>query len=437
MVFKMKNFLKDESIDRKEGKYSVNKTAGAFIIFVLLFTLFCVKPLERKIILIKNSYVKNICAHLIKPVHDISVYFKIYNFFPRARNAVLDFTKLNERLEWENFYYGYDENEFDKSLNADIFLKDFFQNIDFENELSLKTEKGHGRKGYLSASGESIKKGRKEKDIEKDEPVTEENGNTETPPEKQQDKKSKPAEHKTERKKQTPPPQKKLRPAVKKAEYTAKRPFRILMFGDSQMRSLAGGLQKLTSGQKAIQITEISVHSSGFVRGDYYNWNKKLESIFAGSKEKPYDAVAFILGMNDYQNFYSNGKILAKESSEWEEKYKEKIEKLLNIVLSNSKKVYWFGMPVVRKPVYNEDLEYIDKVQKAVSDVHPDGNLVRFSLRNIAPGRGAPYTDTVKTQNGKHIKLMRDDGIHFTISGGEYLMQSFLKTLYNDWSIER
>jgi len=218
--------------------------------------------------------------------------------------------------------------------------------------------------------------------------------------------------------------------------YDERNPFHLLMVGDSQMYSIANGLKKLTAGQDSIEITDISIHSSGFIRGDYYNWEKKLENIF---KEKPnyYHAVVILLGMNDYQDIYNNNNtVLVRETPQWEEKYRDKIVRVMNLLLLNSKKVYWLGMPIVRRASYNDDLRYIDKLQDDIAREYNHIGLKRIPLSGIAPGEGVPYTDTVQKKDGTIIRLMKTDGVHYTIAGGQYVMEEFLKELYSEWYIK-
>ena len=209
------------------------------------------------------------------------------------------------------------------------------------------------------------------------------------------------------------------------------------MIGDSQMHSIAAGFLRLTGQNSSIRVKEISVHSSGFIRSDYYNWPKKLKNVFAESKNEPYDIAVIFLGMNDYQNFYAdNGKVLVKETEDWESAYRDKIKTHLDILSANTKKVYWLGMPIVRNKIYNAQLLYIEDLHKKIALEYSETMLQKISLSSIVPGDGVPYSDTVKTSDGKKINLMKDDGHHYTVSGGEYVMKPFLELLYKDWDLE-
>ena len=141
--------------------------------------------------------------------------------------------------------------------------------------------------------------------------------------------------------------------------------------------------------------------------------------------------------MNDYQNFYAdNGKVLVKETEDWESAYRDKIKTHLDILSANTKKVYWLGMPIVRNKIYNAQLLYIEDLHKKIALEYSETMLQKISLSSIVPGDGVPYSDTVKTSDGKKISLMKDDGHHYTVSGGEYVMKPFLELLYKDWDLE-
>jgi len=85
-------------------------------------------------------------------------------------------------------------------------------------------------------------------------------------------------------------------------------------------------------------------------------------------KNEPYDIAVIFLGMNDYQNFYAdNGKVLVKETEDWESAYRDKIKTHLDILSANTKKVYWLGMPIVRNKIYNAQLLYIEDLHKKIA----------------------------------------------------------------------
>ena len=379
-----------ESVKKEKGSYSVNKTMLGFLLFTLLFVFISSSDLYVKSSHVENVYMRAILTSILKPIDSLARRTGVTNLFNTTRQKLLELAKLNNELEWEEFYYTSTEDELAKETNE----------ADVKNEMRVK-----GRAKPLE-----------KKVLEEVSPIVLEEDEAEE----------------LEESKEVQNEEEEISPYV----YDESRPFHLLMIGDSQMYSIANGLKKLTEENKSIEITDIAIHSSGFVRGDYYNWEKKLENVFKEKETGYYHASVILLGMNDYQDIYTPSSLLLRETKEWEEKYKERIMKVLNVLLLNTKKVYWLGLPLVRRAAYNDDLRYIDKIQEGVAVDYELSNLVRISLASIAPGDGVPYTDTIQKEDGTIIRLMKGDGIHYTSQGGQYVMEGFLKDLYTTWFIK-
>lgn len=424
--------------DKKSIFYSANKALSFFLLCIFLFMLLLGKSLDDFSSKIKNPYAADVFKTAVKPVSELSQKLKLDNLIPSARSFFLHYAGLEGLSDWDSFYYMDSAelihrerllalenlgNVIDKSqsdvLPAESKPEDVAAVKKMVDELEAKLENINTVLDRLKdieqarvAELEKIRLTQKMLELRKEDifetAVKEGESNVE----------------------QAEAPKKVY-------TYNTERPLRILMIGDSQMHSIAAGFLRLTGQNSSIRVKEISVHSSGFIRGDYYNWPKKLKNVFEESQNEPYDIAVIFLGMNDYQNFYAdNGKVLVKETEDWESAYRDKIITHLDVLFANTKKVYWLGMPVVRDKIYNAQLLYIEDLQKKIASEYSSIILNKFSLSSIAPGEGVPYTDTLKTAEGKKIRLMKDDGHHYTVSGGEYIMQPFLELLYKDWDLE-
>lgn len=213
--------------------------------------------------------------------------------------------------------------------------------------------------------------------------------------------------------------------------FSAEKPLRVFAFGDSQTHSLGNGLARLVGRDGPVSVDVLAVHSTGFIRGDYYNWVAKLADTFSTER---YDAAVVMLGMNDYQNFYNAaGRALRKETADWETEYHARCRRIIDLLLMHVERVYWIGMPVVQNPVYNRSLEYIDTVQSRLASEYSPETLVRVSLRDQFPGPGRPFTDTVLLPDGSTLRVMTQDGTHFTVEGGQLAMQGLFERLRTDF----
>lgn len=208
-------------------------------------------------------------------------------------------------------------------------------------------------------------------------------------------------------------------------------PLRVYMFGDSQVYSLGIGLSRLAGKNSPLYVDYLPVHSSGFIRQDYFSWNQMIEDTFS---ESAYDTGILMLGMNDYQNFWDDGgKVVVKETEAWEAAYRKKCLSIIDAALMYLPKIYWLGMPVVKNSTYNGHLSYIEKIQKEIASEYSPDILVYVPLRDTIPGNGKPYSDVFVTADGKQIKTMSDDGSHFTVEGGQIVMKPLFDMLCRDF----
>lgn len=410
--------MEEKKTNNKKGVYSSNKTIFSFLIFVIIFVFLTSGDLYIRTSHIKNHYIRSILTSTLKPIDNFATQIGISVFFSDMRKTTLELAQLSKEVDWEEFYYIAEEE-----TEAGIQDQSIVKTDDLNKKLKKKNQdkKNNVKDTAIVANEDSSIPN---KNIQEKKETTEK--------EKKEHNMKEGLESSYNEEEALGDAGFNLSPYI----YDERNPFHLLMVGDSQMYSIANGLKKLTAGQDSIEITDISIHSSGFIRGDYYNWEKKLENIF---KEKPnyYHAVVILLGMNDYQDIYNNNNtVLVRETPQWEEKYRDKIVRVMNLLLLNSKKVYWLGMPIVRRASYNDDLRYIDKLQDDIAREYNHIGLKRIPLSGIAPGEGVPYTDTVQKKDGTIIRLMKTDGVHYTIAGGQYVMEEFLKELYSEWYIK-
>lgn len=213
--------------------------------------------------------------------------------------------------------------------------------------------------------------------------------------------------------------------------HSTEKPLKVFMFGDSQVFSLGSGLSRLAGSNSPVDIVFLAIHSSGFIRGDYYNWPVKLTDTF---RESQYEAAIMMLGMNDYQSFWNNkGEIMKKCTPEWEAAYKDKCRKIIDITLASVPRLYWIGMPAVKNSVYESNLTYIDSVQESLAQEYSPDVVIRISLRDTIPGKNNSYIDSLTLENEKVLKVMNSDGSHFTVEGGQVVMKPLFDRLATDY----
>lgn len=213
--------------------------------------------------------------------------------------------------------------------------------------------------------------------------------------------------------------------------YSRENPLSVYFFGDSQVFSLASGLSRLSGRDSPVDIEFLAIHSSGFIRDDFYDWNGKITDVFS---QKDYAAAVVMLGMNDYQNFWTDDRIpLKKRTAAWETAYREKCRTIIDTALSNTLRVYWIGMPQVKNATYNDNLKYIEQIHDSVAAEYSPDLLVRVPLRDVLPGKDKPFTDSIELAPGRVLRIMTEDGSHFTVEGGQLVMKSLFDRLVRDF----
>jgi hypothetical protein len=223
-------------------------------------------------------------------------------------------------------------------------------------------------------------------------------------------------------------------PEDTKVVYSATNPLKLYIFGDSQITGLGAGFDRLTKNIPQIEAEHLGIISSGFIRDEYYNWSAKLADV---TSKKHYDAAVFMLGMNDNIDFAdSDGNPIYRETPQWEEYYTKRCCALLDQITAEFGKVYWLGMPKPRSSKYDEHLIYIDAIHEKIAKNYDSNVLIRVSVRDIFPGKGKKYRDNNYFPDGSVLRVMGDDGIHLTIAGGQWVMNSVYQKIISDFDFE-
>ncbi len=371
-----KNELTASAGERQNGQYTPNRCIAFVLITLVLLLPFLGKRIGYPAQTIENHSLKNIYRALTEPFIKQTEHLPAAALIPVLRRSFLHIAGLEKRSEWDSFFYRFDETgQFGMSDAEFSFdgLSNAAIGLDEDGGLPLELQRGFS-------------------------------------------------------------PQL-LRNVAAPIPYSSRRPLRLFFFGDSQMHSLAAGMTRALGSDKAVSVQELSVHSSGFLRSDYYNWPQKLEALFGSQKEEDYfDAAVLIMGMNDYQNVWTEQDgLYAAGTPEWEELYRKKVKLHLDIVLKFVPRLYWLGLPTVRKAEYNEKVEYMDRIHCSIAEEYETQQLVKISLKNFVSEYGAAYVNFVQEEK-RRLPFMQSDGIHYTIEGGEYLMKKFLARLRHDYT---
>ncbi|MDP7067397.1 MAG: hypothetical protein QF637_07235, partial [Acidimicrobiales bacterium] len=126
---------------------------------------------------------------------------------------------------------------------------------------------------------------------------------------------------------------------------TKQRPLNVWVGGDSLAGGAALGFRELTRLESRWLYTEDVRKSTGVVSDWYFDWETYLEDEVASG---PYEVIVISIGGNDWQGF--RGGPTEKGSSDWVEKYRSRVVRMLQILDRPGRLVIWVGMPHFRIP---------------------------------------------------------------------------------------
>lgn len=212
-----------------------------------------------------------------------------------------------------------------------------------------------------------------------------------------------------------PPP----KPEVTKAEGAT----RLAVFGDSMAGDVARALERLFAEDPNLVVIPQGVGSSGFVRDDYFDWNKTIAEQIA---EDAFDIAVVIIGINDRQALGG----MEPLSAEWTAAYSQRVSNFVSQLRSANKPTIWIGLPPMEANSYGQAIAKISELQKLAVF---SGGAEFLDIYERFLNEEGKYSSFGPDLNGNRVRMRKEDGIHFSAAGADkvafYLSQT-LKMFY-------
>ena len=216
-----------------------------------------------------------------------------------------------------------------------------------------------------------------------------------------------------------PPP----KPQVEKAPNAT----RLAVFGDSLAIDLSRALERFYAEDPNLVVVNQGVSSSGFVRFDYFDWDKAISEQIAANS---FDLAVVIIGINDRQEITVNGEGYAPLTEPWIDAYQGRIAAFLDKLRAARKPVIWVGLPPMSKTEYSAAISQISNIQRLASF---SGGAEFLDIYERFLGEDGKYSSYGPDLNGQNARMRKDDGIHFSTAGSDklafYLSQT-IRTFY-------
>lgn len=214
-----------------------------------------------------------------------------------------------------------------------------------------------------------------------------------------------------------------VKPAIEKTTNAT----RLAVFGNSMAVDLAKALDRFYAEDPNIVVVNQGVGSSGFVRPDFFDWDKTAaEQVAANS----FDIAIMIIGINDRQTLKTDGQSLKALTPEWSEIYKNRVASFVTAIRNANKPIIWVGLPPMSKADYSNAIGQISSIQRLAVFA---GGAEFVDIYDRYIGEDGKYTSFGPDLNGNRVRMRKDDGIHFSAAGANklaYLLSQSIKLYY-------
>lgn len=214
------------------------------------------------------------------------------------------------------------------------------------------------------------------------------------------------------------------KPKVEKALTATK----LAVFGDSMAVDVAKALERFYAEDPNITVINQGVGSSGFVRSDFFDWNKTAtEQVSANS----FDIAVMIIGINDRQTLDVGDQSLKALTPEWNAAYQERVAQFVSTVRAANKPLIWIGLPPMSKADYSNAMGQISGIQRLAVF---GGGAEFVDIYDRFIGEDGKYSSSGPDLNGNRVRMRKEDGIHFSAAGADKLAFYLSQTIKNFYS---
>lgn len=133
--------------------------------------------------------------------------------------------------------------------------------------------------------------------------------------------------------------------------------FRIGVFGDSFGNGVWDALYHQLPRSRGYDVLRFSKEATGFTRYRQLDIEERAKAQLAA---QPIDAAVISFGANDNQPLFAEGHLHPLMSAGWQRIVGARIAQFVATVRSTGAIVYWIGLPVMRDPVMDAQMQAMD-----------------------------------------------------------------------------
>jgi uncharacterized protein len=198
---------------------------------------------------------------------------------------------------------------------------------------------------------------------------------------------------------------------------------RVLVVGDSQAQGLAAGLQRQLRQDPSCRVIDRSRIATGLCSPNRFDWPAAAAGIGAAER----GAIAVVMfGANDRPPIRMHGHVDDTLLAAFCASYGAHVRTIAEGLKRSCPSVIWVGHPIVRDPVYADDMALLNRLFAAQSLAAGVDWFPSWPLFSDADGSYAAYGKGV---DGQTTRLRADDGVHLTGPGYDVLARALLPVI--------
>lgn len=203
--------------------------------------------------------------------------------------------------------------------------------------------------------------------------------------------------------------------------------YRMLVIGDSLAAAMVDGLAEAFSGAEGVQIPRKPRALNGLTRDGFDEDAKGLED---PQWREPLHIAIVSTGLYDRQPLRNAaGRRIPPGMPEWRELYTQRVDRVMKALKRKKAAVYWVGLPIVRRPDWNRDIEVMNEIFRERSFVNGMKYVDVYTSFADETGDFNAYGPDI---TGK-IRLLREgDGVGLTEAGGRKLAHFVERVVMRD-----
>lgn len=203
--------------------------------------------------------------------------------------------------------------------------------------------------------------------------------------------------------------------------------YRLEVWGDVLAEGLLTGLIEQLADEPRISIQRRHRPVQGLLRSSFDEDVSEIVSELARSNA---NIIVIMIGLNDrYPMRLANGRRTPVGSEIWQQEYGRRVDRIMRAFRAQRIAVYWVGLPIVRRPDVNEELQAISGVIRERAYAAGQKMIDIYAATTNEDGRYNPYGPDI---SGTNRLLRQGDGITFTQAGNRKLAHFVERELKRD-----